>query len=627
MKRILGFFLAAGLAGAGTLAAEAPRRAVAVVLDDRSAATRALAASGIAAMGGRVLHAVDDVLIVDLPAGSEFRAFRVAGVRQVEMNAGSDRAGRGRERSIGLAAWNAIAGSGDAVRRRSGGAGADVPPDDALLPPAADLDAVRAASRFSRPSISPRGRRLEAATSAPWAPYGATEVNTSEYLAGSLSVTIVLPESDGSIDPSTEAWSADREAEVVARIAAGLEWLRLQEPQAGLSFVYHVIAGRTDPRARTSYEPIRRAAEPGGTSGEDLWVKQIAAKLGYASGDRFTRMRAFDADTRAADGTDWALTIFVADSLVDTDGKFADGRFAYTWIGGPHMVMTYDNQAWGIDRMDMVVRHEILHAFWAFDEYAASACTCSEHRGYLDGADANCTACNPAFAPCVMITDGDAMCPSTRRQIGWVDLDGDGRIDVVGEDPATFLDPFPSTVCGTPSLSGLATVVAPTNRNPAASAPRASISINRIAGVDVRADEASWVGATSSDGGWGLPQNRFSASFPGLDAGRHHLEARAVDDHGNLQAIAAAADVAVFAPAAPMEDTVRASRLSSGAVQLGWSPCAGATSYRVYRAPVAAGPWTAVAIASGGPWVDTATSGPAYYRVRPVDACGAEQAP
>jgi hypothetical protein len=627
MRRILGFLLAAGLAGGSAVAADAARRTVAVVLDDRSPATRALATAGIARLGGRVVHALDDVLVVDLPAGSEFRALQLAGVRQVEMNAGADRSGRGRDRSVGLAAWNAIAGGGATARDRGGSAAAEVPPDDALLPPAADLDAVRASSRFAAPAAAPGGRRFEAATSSPRGPFGATDVNTSEYLAGSVSVTIVLPESDGSVDPSTETWSADREADVVARIAAGLEWVRLQEPQAGLSFVYHLIAGRTDPRARTSYEPIRRAADPGGTTGEDLWVKQIASKLGYASGDRFTRMRAFDADTRAADGTDWAVTIFVADSLVDADGKFADGRFAYTWIGGPHMVLTYDDAAWGIDRMDMVVRHEILHSFWAFDEYAASACTCSEHRGYLDGADANCTACNPAFVPCVMITDGDAMCPATRRQIGWADLDGDGTIDVVGEDPATFLDPVTSPVCGVPALSGLATVVAPTNRNPATSTSRASISINRIAGVDVRADGAPWAAASAADGGWGLPQERFSASFAGLTAGWHHLEARAIDDHGNLQAAAAVADVAVYAPAASMGDTVRASRLASGSVQLGWSPCPGATSYRIYRASSGAGPWTAAAVAAAASWVDAAPSGPAYYQVRPVDACGAEQAP
>jgi hypothetical protein len=165
------------------------------------------------------------------------------------------------------------------------------------------------------------------------------------------------------------------------------------------------------------------------------------------------------------------------------DGKFADGRFAYTWIGGPHVVMTFDNQAWGIDRLDMVFRHELFHAFYAFDEYAGSGCSCSEHRGYLDGAGANCASCNGSASPCVMINNGDAMCASTRRQVGWADLDGDGLIDVVGEDPDTFLDASPAIWCSPPAIAGLASVVAPTNRNPSTVTPRASISVNEIVGV------------------------------------------------------------------------------------------------------------------------------------------------
>jgi hypothetical protein len=278
-------------------------------------------------------------------------------------------------------------------------------------------------------------------------------LNTSEFLAGSVSVNIVLVESDGSLEAPTENWSSARESEVVARIASGLEWVRLQEPQAALRFVYHVIPGRTDPRARTGYEPIRSAADPLGATGEDRWVKEVLGKLGYPSGDRFARSRAFASDTRAADGTDWAVNVFVVDSLADADGTFSDGRFAYCFIGGPHLVMTYDNQAWGIGRMDMVFRHELLHAFYAFDEYAASGCDCAAHRGYLDGPNTNCAVCNPLAASCVMIPlAGDVR--ATRRHLGWADLDGDGAIDVIGQDPDTFLDTIPASLCAAPVMSG-----------------------------------------------------------------------------------------------------------------------------------------------------------------------------
>jgi hypothetical protein len=393
MSRIVAALSLVVLSVGAAIAAPPSPRPIAVFLDDASPRTHQSATAGIVALGGRVLHAFDDVLVVELPAGSELAAYRLAGIREVALNgvAISPRS-RGPGPSFGRAAWNAIA-IGSSPAGRVGGE-PDPLEDDALTPPTLSLAAE---------PVGARG-----------APFGATELNTSEFLAGAVSVNIVLVESDGSIDPSTENWSSSRENEVVARIALGLEWIRTQEPQSALQFVYHVFPGRTDARARTGYEPIRRAADPLGSTGEDRWAKDVLAKLGYASGDRIARSRALASDSRRADGTDRAVNVFVVDSLADADGTFADGRFAYCWIGGPHIVMTYDNQAWGISRMDMVLRHELLHAFTAFDESAGSAC--------------------------VMISNGDALRTATRRYLGWADLDGDGLID---QDPDTFLGSTP----------------------------------------------------------------------------------------------------------------------------------------------------------------------------------------
>jgi hypothetical protein len=443
-------------------------------------------------------------------------------------------------------------------------------------------------------------------------------------LAGAVSVNIILVESDGSIDLQTENWSSERENDAVARIALGLEWVRAQEPQAGLQFVYHVLSGRTDPRARTGYEPIRRAADPAGGTGEDLWVKGVLAKLGYVSGDRFARSRAFASDTRRADGTDWAVNVFVVDSLVDADGRFADGRFAYCWVGGPHLVMTYDNQAWGIARMDMVLRHELLHAFYAFDEYSGSACACTEHRGYLDGLNANCETCNPVAGACVMISNGDAMCAATRRQLGWADLDGDGMIDVVGEDPDTFLDGMPAQICAAPVLAGLASVTPATNRNTYPGTTHPSISLNHIAGIEYRVDGASWLHMQLADDDMEMPQERFSAMVPLLAPGSHRLEARAVDDFGNLDLDAGSADVVVLAELAALGDSVRASRSGTGGLAMTWGACDGATLYRVFHRSSPGGAESLVVETGATSWTDPAAAN-GYYRVRPVDACGGER--
>jgi len=625
MSRLIAIFVwvvvSAGAAfgqGQGT-----PARPIAIVLDDGLATTRHTVTSGIQALGGRVLHTFDDLLVVELPAGRELRAYRLRGVRTVIMNAQPASRGKGATSSFGLAVWNGIAGgAGDADFL---GTFPQLLQSDALTPPEVSIESVRAASRAASSQSGRRiGSPLAAQTAASGAPFGATELNTSEFLAGSISVNVILVESDGTLEIQSENWSEARETEVVSKVAAGLEWVRLQEPQAEIRFVYHVYAGRTDPRARTGYEPIRHVADPNGATGEDLWVKDVLGRFGYASGDRFARSRAFASDTRAADGTDWAVNVFVVDSLVDTDGKFADGRFAYTWIGGPHVVMTYDNQTWGISRMDMVLRHEFLHAFYSFDEYAVSFCTCTEHRGYLDGANANCVNCNPVAGACVMIANGDAMCSATRRQIGWSDLDGDGMIDVLGEDPDTFLDPLPPAVCAAPVVSGVASVVAATNRNNFTATPHASISLNRLLGVEVRADDAPWSMAQAEGGSWGEPQARFSAAFPGLTPGVHRLEARAVDDHGNTDPVPGSGDVTVYAALTPLGSSVRAGKSGGAAVVMTWQPCGGAKRYRVYRRSAPGAAESVVAETAETAWTDSdASSG--YYQIRPVDACGDER--
>jgi hypothetical protein len=613
--------LCAGVAfGAPTPPRASQRRPIALVLEEGSSASRRSAAAAIVALGGRVVHAFDDVLIVEPPADGRLATSRLPGVREVALSvlSASPRR-RAQGPSFGHDAWNAIARETSSTDR---GLGAPGPiQDDALTPPQVSLDAVRAASRGPAPI---GGGSVFGTMAMSGAPLGATALNTSEFLAGAVSVNIVLVESDGSIEASTESWSSARETEVVTRIASGLEWIRLQEPQASLGFVYHVVSGRTDARARTGYEPIRAAADPLGSSGEDRWAKEVLGKMGYASGDRFARSRAFAADTRTADGTDWAVNVFVVDSLADTDGTFADGRFAYCWIGGPHLVMTYDNQAWGIGRMDMVFRHELLHAFYAFDEYATSGCDCTSHRGYLDGANTNCAACNSMAAACVMISNGGAMCGATRRQLGWADLDGDGAIDVIGQDPDTFLDAIPASVCAAPVLSGMASVIAATNRNTYPGTTHPSISINRIDGVEFRVDGSPWTQAQAEGGSWGIPQQRFLATLPQLPAGPHHLEARAVDDFGNRDGAPGSADVIVHGAPSPLGNSVRASRSGADGLAMTWSAADGATLYRVYRrsSPLAA---DSLLIETSATSFTDPGSFSGYYQVRPVDACGGER--
>ena len=57
--------------------------------------------------------------------------------------------------------------------------------------------------------------------------------------------------------------------------------------------------------------------------------------LGYSAASYFTQTRDYINDLRTTHQTDWAFAIFVVDSSSDSDNRFADGLFAYAYLGGP----------------------------------------------------------------------------------------------------------------------------------------------------------------------------------------------------------------------------------------------------------------------------------------------------
>src|SRR5262245_3252613 len=296
---------------------------------------------------------------------------------------------------------------------------AGMPPVD--LPRLSEPDALE-------PPAS-RGKVSEGAAIA-GAPTGAGFYDTSEFLEGSVAVGLILPESDGAIDMNRENWTTAEIQEVVTGVQAALAFHTSREPKAHLSF-YLVVYDSI----QTGYEPIRRGSY---TTGEqDLWITECMDSLGFTTGDIFYRTRAFDNALRDSLGTDWGITMFLVDSSRDADGRFADQTYAYSYIGGPFLVMTYDNWNWGIQNMDAIAAHETLHQFYALDEYLASPCT--EASGYLGTQNQNSNTvagCN-LNTLCLMrddiVTafDADSVCWFTRGQIGWRDTDGDSILDIL----------------------------------------------------------------------------------------------------------------------------------------------------------------------------------------------------
>lgn len=493
-------------------------------------------------------------------------------------------------------------------------------PDGAPL----DRDALAGPDWWDLEVPTRHGALSSSGTTRPW---GASWENTSEYLAGSVSLNVVLVESDGSIDPNREDWTEALETKVAAEALEAVTGLADLHPGAGLSFTLHLRSGRTDAAYRTSYEPIARKADPSGTTGEDLWTKEILGHLGYADGSRLARSRLWADDTRVADGTDWAVNVFVVNSENDADGKFADGYFAYAWIGGPHVVVTTDNDGWGIDRFDRVLRHELHHSFFALDEYASSGCACGDTSGYLAGTNDNCENGCGGADPCVMRDNALAACEETRVQVGTVDRDGDGTPDLLQAPPTVTLEDRSGVLAcqGIAKVGGTVEVGLVPNNNPWNVTPRNSISILRTVDVEVRVDGGEWASgvALADDGAFDGPQEGWGIELA-LPSGRHVIEVRGVDSRGNRSAVRTVA-VDVSQPTAPVGPTLRVTLTANGTT-LTWDPASGAATYRIRRASRAADvdgaePVMETAVTS---WSDTAP-GTVFYRVSAVDGCGNEE--
>ncbi len=456
-------------------------------------------------------------------------------------------------------------------------------------------------------------------------PHGADWQNTSEYLAGRISLNLLLPESNGYVDRNSEDWSEALEATLLAETLEAVSDLATLYPGSDLSFTIHLYSGRTDARLETSYEAISRNADPSGTRGEDKWTKEVLAKLGYPDGSRLTRSRMLADQTRINDGSDWAVNLFVINSSNDANGRFADGRFAYAWLGGPHIVLTSDNSNWGLARFNWVLRHELHHAFFALDQYASSRCTCGASSGYLAGTNDNCeNGCGTVEAD-VMINNVLAASEATRIQVGSYDADLDGTPDLLSFPPEVSLEPTTQLSCdGIVTLSGTAQILAPVNTNPGYITPRRDITLLHIDEVQLRVDGSFWQSGLSfpRDGAFDSVREDFDLSLS-LETGRHQIEVRAVDNRGNISTTASHA-IDIAEAAQPVGASLRIALTNNGPT-LSWDAAPGASTYliRLSTHPDKvsnAKPYMEIAQTS---WSD-ANPGTVFYRVSAVDGCGRE---
>ena len=388
---------------------------------------------------------------------------------------------------------------------------------------------IQARSRLSQMGYSPMG------------PMPGPQ-DTTEFLLGSVGVAIVFPESNGSIDANQETWTGAEETNVINEITGTFTWWVARKTAEGitvpLSFSY-----KTYYKQATSYEPITRNGFTGAANQNMwTWMNEIQGNLGYGQGNAGTR--AFANATRYQLGTDWAYITWVADDTVDGNNQFADGTFGFAGLGGPEVVMTYDNDGYTIASMDAVFAHETGHIFFANDEYSGSGADSGDRTGYenvLNGNAIDVGSPGPITnVQCIMRGGAGpygtpAVCGFTKGMIGWNDTDADHIPNVVDTYPNTTLDPMPNKMINktTYTYFGNASEVPAQNNNPWGAGN--DVTINRLTAVDYRLDSGSWSTVTALDGAISNQSEKFKIILSGLTEGSHFVEVRATNNRGNVE--------------------------------------------------------------------------------------------
>ena len=384
---------------------------------------------------------------------------------------------------------------------------------DAFLIPReslAEMESLSAiqASTLETESIGPLQASAESAASGE-RPYGAQWYDGSEYMLGDVWVTVVLLESDGSIDTETEDWTSSEIGRVKSEIQEGLQWWEdtldaTTDSSSANPLEFHIDFTYADSPVATGYEPITHSY-----SYQNAWIDDFLDAVGYNTGSSyFTDLALWNDAQRLANGTDWAYTVFVVDSSADSDGMFTDSYFAYAYLGGPFTVMTYDNDGWGIRRMGQVLAHETGHIFYALDEYSGSN-SYYAYSGYYNAQNLNAYDDNPDRSSRVASLMAESSLQSTAyanhtssptslEMIGWKDSDGDGIFDILDVDLSLSGSGSYDSETGLYQFSGTSGVQTLSNQNSRGGGN--DITINTVDELQYRLNGGNWVTAATYGG-------------------------------------------------------------------------------------------------------------------------------
>jgi len=244
----------------------------------------------------------------------------------------------------------------------------------------------------------------------------------SDTLEGSIALCLLFIESNGTIDANTYTWTTEDRDQVINQVMTGTSWWSNMAQTYGKTATFSVYYySPTQAQMQQGYEPINWPS-----SSDGLWINAVMANLGFSSGDKFSRVTAFNAWLKSSRGTQWAYTAVICYNPGAAPSRFSNNYFAYAYLGGPYLQMLYRNNGWSVSDTWRVFAHETGHIFWGCDEYyqeGYGGCTsCNPCNSFRPKPNNNCEhpSCNPINAvPCMMRGNSNALCPYSAAQIGW----------------------------------------------------------------------------------------------------------------------------------------------------------------------------------------------------------------
>jgi hypothetical protein len=387
----------------------------------------------------------------------------------------------------------------------------------------------------------------------------------SAFLAGRVAVQLIFVESDGSIEPSTKDWTDAQVTSTRNQVATALQWWRAQLPNARIEFD---LISRIVP---AGYEPIEHDL-----STEGQWVGAAFKNMGFGALNYFEQAYTSDDSLRRARNADWATTIFIVNSTGKANGRFADGHFAYAYVGGPFLVITSDAGPYGANQLTPVVAHEFGHIFGALDQYAAAGTACAQQSGYLAVPSSNSQAngCGSRFI-CIMLEPltaypTGAIDASALGQVGYRDSDGDGTPDPIDTAPSADALLFQPVDGGRPTVRVSAT------DQPFPSPTGQSLTINTITRIEYRADGGEWLALPPADGTYNSSIEATTATLPLYD-GQHNLEFRAINSVGAASPVQNASVKVTGIGSAPAYDVEVPALSNTAAITIALKAPAGGT--------------------------------------------------